>query len=170
VPAPRDIVLLSILFALVLPRHAEAEQEKIPWLQWDYATGDWNGNRPVWSGHGIEFVGTYTTQVWATTVGGLEPGAAYTGLLQFGMDADLEKAVGWKGGSFRTTWLWISGGQPTLSEVGSLLAVSPIEGPPSFRALDLWLQQQLCDGAVDLRAGLFNADAEFTISDNGALF
>ena len=35
--------------------------------------------------------------------GGLEQNAAYFGLLQFGLDIDLEKAVGWKGASFNTT-------------------------------------------------------------------
>lgn len=169
--ATRRVLLVSACLLALVARSAEAQtEERIPWLQWDYATGDWDGNRKVWSGHGVDFLATYTAQVWGTTVGGLQPGASYTGLLQFGMNADFEKALGWKGGSFRTTWLWISGGQPSVSEVGSLLAVSPIEGPPSFRVLDLWLQQRLFDDVLNLRAGVFNADAEFTVSDNAALF
>ncbi|MBE2179461.1 MAG: carbohydrate porin [Chthoniobacterales bacterium] len=149
--------------------HAE-EPVHDPWLEWDYATGDWDGNRRHWSKHGVDILATYTAQVWGNPVGGLDPGTAYVGLLQFGVNADLEKALGWNGGSFRTTWLWMSGGEPSVSNVGSIFAVSPIEAPPSFRALDIWLQQEFRDGALALRAGLFNADAEFTVSSNAALF
>lgn len=147
-----------------------AEEAHLPWINWNYATGDWDGNRKVWASHGLDFVATYTAQVWGNPVGGLQPGAAYVGLLQFGLNADFEKALGWKGGSFRTTWVWISGGQPSISNVGSIFAISPFEAPPAFRALDLWIQQELWDGALTLRGGLFNADADFTISDNAALF
>lgn len=167
----RRTALAAALLCLGAARSAVAEQdEALPWLQWDYATGDWNGNRKVWSDRGVDVLATYTAQVWGNMLGGLRPGASYTGLLQFGLDADFGEACGWEGGSLRTTWLWISGGQPSVSEVGSILAVSPIEGPPSLRVLDLWLQQQLWGGALSLRAGVFNADAEFTVSDNAALF
>jgi porin len=146
------------------------DNDTLPWTKWDYATGDWDGNRKVWSDRGVDVVATYTAQVWGNPVGGLQSGAAYVGLLQFGLEADLGKAVGWRGGSFHTTWLWLSGGQPSANNVGSLFAVSAIEGPPSFRALDLWLQQEFHGGALSLRAGLFNADAEFTVSENASLF
>lgn len=144
--------------------------EPDPWLRWDHATGDWNGNRPILEARGVELLGTYTGQVWGNVAGGIKTGAAYVQVVEFGLNADLEKLLGWSGGSFRTTWIWTAGSQPSTDLVGTNFAISGIEGPEGLRALDLWLQQEWLDGAVALRAGLFNADSEFTISDYAALF
>jgi porin len=163
----RAAVLLFVAFAgTALSQPAD----NFPWLRWDHATGDWNRSRPLLEDRGVEFISTYTGQVWGNLAGGQQTGAAYLQVLQFGLNADLEKAVGWRGGSFRTTWLWNTGEQPSVSLVGSNFAISGIEYPASLRALDLWLQQKLVDDALTLRAGLFNADAEFTVSDYAALF
>lgn len=138
-------------------------------MQWDYATGDWDENRPLLSERGWELFATYTSQIWGNVTGGNTTGARYSGLLQFGVEADLEKAFGWKGGSFNTTWLWIAGGSPTTDLTGALFPASGIEAPAGFRALDLWLQQKFFDDVVALRAGLFNIDRDFTVSQNAAL-
>jgi porin len=142
----------------------------LPWLEWDYATGDWWRNRSVFSDSGFDFTATYTAQVWGNVVGGIEQNAAYFGLLQFGLDADLEKAIGWKGGSFNTTWVWLSGDQPTAQFVGANFAVSGIEAPADFRCLDLWIQQKLFSEKLTLRAGMFNADRDFTVSEYANFF
>lgn len=142
----------------------------LPWLQWDNATGDWWRNRSVFSDKGFDFTATYTAQVWGNVAGGLEQNAAYFGLLQFGLDIDLEKAFGWKGASFNTTWIWTMGDQVTVPFVGSDFSVSGIEAPRGFRALDLWLQQKLFGDKLTLRAGMFNADRDFTISEYSSFF
>jgi len=146
------------------------QTENLPWLQWDDATGDWWRNRPLISDNGFDFTATYTAQVWGNVAGGLEQNAAYFGLLQFGLDIDLEKAVGWKGASFNTTWIWTMGDQITVPFVGSDFAVSGIEAPRGFRALDLWLQQKFFGDKLILRAGMFNADRDFTISEYSSFF
>lgn len=142
----------------------------LPWLQWDDATGDWWRNRPLFSDKGVELTATYNAQVWGNVAGGLEQNAAYFGLLQFGAEVDLEKVVGWKGASFNTAWIWTTGDQLTVPFVGSDFAVSGIEAPRDFRALDLWLQQKLFGGKVTVRAGMFNADRDFTISEYSSFF
>ncbi|MBJ7259629.1 MAG: carbohydrate porin [Chthoniobacterales bacterium] len=142
----------------------------LPWLQWDNATGDWWKNRSLFSDRGFEFTATYTAQVWGNVAGGIEQNASYLGLLQFGLDIDLEKVIGWKGASFNTTWVWMSGDQPTPLLVGSDYAVSGLEASAGFRCLDLWVQQNLFDGKLTLRAGMFNADRDFTISEYSSFF
>lgn len=161
-----SLAILALGCAMAAAGAAEPE----PWLRWDHATGDWNSNRPVLEGRGVEVLGTWTGQVWGNLAGGIEPGAAYLQVVEFGLNADLEKLLGWRGGSFRTTWIWTAGPQPSVDLVGTNFAVSGIEGPEGLRALDLWLQQEWLDGAVALRGGLFNADSEFTVSDYAALF
>lgn len=142
----------------------------LPWLEWDYATGDWWRNRALFSDWGFDFTATYTAQVWGNVTGGIEQNAAYFGLLQFGLGADLEKILGWKGGSFNTTWVWLSGDQPTSQFVGANFPVSGIEAPAGFLCLDLWLQQKLFSDKLTLRAGMFNADRDFTVSQYAVFF
>jgi len=158
-----------LLFPAQVPAQ-EAGPGDNSWLQWDYATGDWDRNRPLISESGVDLIATYTSQVWGNLSGGRKTGGAYIGVLEFGLDVDLEKAAAWRGGSFRTTWIWTHGSQPSLSLIGSNFAISGMEGPSSLRALDIWLQQKFCGDLLALRAGLFNADEEFTTSDNAALF
>src|SRR5262245_43889080 len=79
------------------------------WLSADGITGDWGGLRSKLAGSGVEFLGTEQAEAWGNTRGGLEQGIVYTGLLNFGLNLDLEKAVGWRGASVTTTWLWLSG-------------------------------------------------------------
>jgi len=167
----RQLAWFAMVLLLPAPLPAqETGTRNDTWLQWDYATGDWNNNRPLIAENGVDFIATYTSQVWGNLSGGRKTGCAYVGLLEFGLNVDLEKAIGWHGASFRTTWIWTHGSQPSLSLVGSNFAISGIEGSSSLRALDIWLQQTFCSDLLALRAGLFNADEEFTTSDNAALF
>jgi len=146
------------------------ELQPRPWTKWDLATGDWNRNRPLLEDRGIKFITTYTSQVWGNVAGGSERGATYVGLLQFGLEIDFEKLAGWKGASFNTTWVWLAGGSPTTDMTGSLVPASGIEAPTGFRALDLWVQQKFWDEIVTVRAGMFNADRDFTLSEGCQLF
>jgi len=159
-----------LLAAACAPAQASEEQTPQPWTKWDLATGDWNRNRPAFEDRGFAFFATYTSQVWANVAGGARQSATYAGALQFGAELDLEKVLGWKGASFNTTWLWVYGGDSTTSLAGGLFPASGIEAPNGFRALDLWLEQKMVKDTVTLRAGLFNADRDFTVSEACQLF
>jgi len=141
-----------------------------PWWEWDTATGDWFGVRTTLADHGVDISGEYLAEVWGNTTGGQKTGAVYTGLLQFGTTLDLEKLVGWQGATFSTTWLWLSGKDISGEDVGNFLTVSNIAGFNTFRALDIWLEQELFDNKLAIRAGQMTADSEFVISDHGSLF
>jgi len=140
------------------------------WLMGDTATGDWGGVRTGLADHGVEVFGGYTAEVWGNTTGGLKQGSVYTGLLDFGINLDLEKAVGWQGASMNTTWLWLSGRDASEDLVGNFLTVSNIAGFNTLRMLELWFQQNLLDDKVSLRFGQLTADSEFVISDYGGTF
>lgn len=167
---------LSVIFSLaaaVLVPAADAENRELeaqPWTQWDLATGDWNRNRALLEDRGFKFIATYTSQVWGNVTGGVRQGATYSGLLQFGAEIDFEKFAGWHGLTFNTTWIWLAGGSPTTDLTGALFSASGTESPGGFRALDLWLQQKMFDEVLTVRAGMFNADRDFTLSDGAQLF
>lgn len=165
---PATLAVLALLTGSALAQ--EEAMTNLPWMKWDLATGDWNLNRPLLEKKGVSFTTTYTSQVWGNVTGGNRTGATYTGLLQFGSEIDFEKLVGWHGLTFNTTWVWICSGNATTDLTGALFPASGIEGPNGLRALDLWLQQIFFDDVLTLRAGMFNADRDFTISGVGALF
>jgi porin len=146
------------------------------WWHGDYGTGDWFGARTKLEEEGIAISGGYTAEVWGNTTGGLKRGAVYTGLLDFGATADLEKLVGWQGATVSTTWLWLSGRDASEDLVGNFLTISNIAGFNTLRMLELWFQQDFFPRGEDkppslsVRVGQITADSEFVISDWGALF
>jgi len=110
--------------------------------------------------------------LWNTT-GGISPGGADTGLLQFGAQIDTSKAFGLPGGTFKNTCFWLYGRNPS-GFVGDVNGVSGIAGNPGFRCYELWYEQNLAvAGAADafsLRGGLLGLDAEFCLADPALLF
>lgn len=141
-----------------------------PIFEREQLLGEWLPTHPLLTDRGLSLFGGYTVEVWGNTSGGLDTGAVYTGLLDFGAELDLEKALGWQGASMSTTWLWLSGRDASEDLVGNLLTTSNIAGFNTLRMLELWFQQNLLEDAVSIRIGQLTADSEFLISDYAGLF
>lgn len=172
-----SILLAAPLFAQqeVLDQNQRADGPLTRWLEGDGVFGDVGGSRPFLADHGVEFFGGYTAEVWGNSTGGIKRGAVYTGLLDFGLNLDFEKMVGWQGASFSTTWLWLSGRDASEDLVGNFLTVSNIAGFNTLRMLEMWFQQDFWrrDGdlpGLSIRVGQLTADSEFIISDYGSTF
>lgn len=131
---------------------------------------DWDWVKSEMTARGISVNAAYTVDTFGNTTGGLNRGVDAVGLLQFGGDLDLEKAVGWPGASVSTTWFWINGQDASANLVGNLLTISNIAAFNTFRLSELWFQQTGFDGAVSLRIGQLEVDSEFMFSDYGSLF
>jgi porin len=140
------------------------------WLSGNGITGNWGGLRSQMVERGVDFFASYQTEGWGNTTGGLEQGTVYTGLLRFGLNLDLDKAIGWHGASMCTTWLWLSGRDASADLVGNFLTISNIAGFNTLRLFELWFQQNLLDDKISLRLGQLAADSEFVISDYGSTF
>ena len=149
---------------------ADATANSEPWMNQPQMIGDWCKVRPDMCERGVEFFASYTAEVWGNTSGGIKQGTVYTGLLDFGITIDLEKAIGWQGASVSTTWLWLSGRDASEDLVGNFLTVSNIAGFSTLRLFDLWFQQNLLDDKISIRLGQLSADSEFFISDYAGLF
>jgi len=139
-------------------------------LERETVTGEWLGGRPLLEDRGVSLFGSYTCEVWGNTTGGLKTGSVYTGLLEFGAEVDLEKLVGWSGGSVGTSWLWLSGRDASEDLVGNFLTISNIAGLNTLRMMELWFQQNFLEDKISLRLGNITADSEFVVSDFGGLF
>jgi porin len=168
------LIAISIRLAFLAIDTAHGQEPSSPllsdWLSGDGITGTWGGFRSKLTDRGFEFIGSYDTEVWSDTKGGLASGTVYTGLLDFGLKLDLEKAFGWRGASVSTTWLLLSGRNASADLVGNFLTISNNAGFNTFRNYELWFQQNLLDDKVSIRLGQIAADTEFVISDYGALF
>lgn len=164
------MAVASFALAPVRAQIADATTNSEPWMNQPCMTGDWCRMRPDLCARGVEIFGAYTAEVWGNTSGGLKQGAVYTGLLNFGVTVDLEKAIGWQGASVSTTWLWLSGRDASEDLAGNFLTISNISGFNTLRMFDLWFQQNFLDDKISIRLGQLSADSEFFISDYAGLF
>lgn len=99
-----------------------------------------------------------------------EGGGSVDALLRLGVDADLERLLDWPGASARAGALWLEGEGLVEEEIGTLTNPSNINGLDELRIFDAWIQQDLLDGDVSVRAGLLAADEEFMVSEPALLF
>lgn len=125
---------------------------------------------PAEESKALGFPVSYTGEVLGNLSGGYKQGAVYEGLLNIGVEGDLEKLAGWKGASFLVSGLYPHGASLTDKYVHDFNAVSNIDAYDSPALYEVWLQQELFDGKLSIRLGNLLADSEFFISDSAALF
>ncbi len=133
-------------------------------------TGEWLGVRAWLENRGVTVAGRYTAEILGNVHGGLHTGATYGGLLQFALNVDTEKALGWPGATIHSSVIHPHG--PSLSQryVGDFGVVSNIDTYDSLRLYEAWIEQRFFGDRVSLRAGFLAADAEFAVVDSSALF
>jgi porin len=165
-------ILFTLLTGLVAPLlHAEQPLilDPVNLLNRAPLGGELFGMRPHAGNNGVVIMAQSVSDMLWNTTGGASAGNAYDGLMQFGTDIDLGKAVGLPGGRFKNTWFWLYGRNPS-NYVGDVNAVSGISGLPSFRCYELWYEQNVLEDAVSLRGGLLGLDSEFCTSEPAFLF
>jgi porin len=178
--------LAGALGVLLLPiaagRAEETAQAEIPppspaathegglWER-DVLAGDFGGQRTALEARGVQFGLNYIGEILGNPTGGVKQGLVYEGRLEASFTLDLDKVAGWTGGLFHVNAYQIHGRGLSANDLGNnLLTVSGIEATRSTRLFDLWLQQDLFDGFLQVRAGQIAADDEFFISQYGAGF
>jgi porin len=119
---------------------------------------------------GYQFSLTYIGEGLANVTGGMRTGAVYTGRLDLGTTIDLEKVVGWTGGTFHANMFQIHGDGLSRSYIGNLMLVSGVEALSSTRLYELWIEQQLLGGRLAVRVGQQASDIEFIDSRYDDIF
>ncbi len=132
------------------------------------ALADPRGIRRDLAGRGITVGANYIGEVFGVASGGLERDTHYDGRLELWLDADLGLLAGWKGLTFRANAFQLHGPSITVESVGALMPVSSIEATPATRLFEIWLEQNVLDGAVTIRVGQMATDTEFMVSDGAA--
>jgi porin len=133
--------------------------------------GDLNDWRNQFIYHGFTFSPTLITEAMGNVSGGMSQGAIFDGVLNLGLDIDLERLTNWwTGGSIHANSLWIYGQSLSTKYVGDISNTSNIAGFNTIRLQELWFEQSFWLQRASLRVGLLAADAEFFTSEHAALF
>lgn len=116
----------------------------------------------------VSFSGDYRVDVAGVVSGGLAKRGRVLDDLKLVLDADLDSAIGWKGAQAHIVVLNNSGGQ-LRDDVGALQGVNNIEVPRQrARLFEAWVEQGFGDkGSV--RAGLYDLNSEFYVTESSAL-
>jgi len=129
-------------------------------------TGNWGGARTRLADLGIDPYASYTAGFWSNLRGGFATGVRYEGFAQWGVDANLETLAGWRGARFHIGWNSYHGGQPSTELVGqfSMAFIYGSEAEVSVRFYDIYVEQELLGGRVQLKVGQLAADDDFFVS------
>jgi porin len=173
--------LSAAFFALGISRvaadNADVENEPAKsgfrkFMEQDYLFGDWGGLRTDLSKHGIDFEFFYGGSLPDNLDGGVKRGAVYQGALLMMLDLDSQKLVGYEGGNFHVSSLWLHGNGPfstfddgTPRYVGDLNKVNLLDFPRAFRLWELWYQQRFFDSKLAFKFGELSVDRDFIVPD-----
>jgi porin len=139
------------------------------WKQ-DSLSGDWNGWRDRWVGHGVVLAADSIDELVGNASGGISREVVYSGRFELVATVDLDKLLGWDA-TLHANIYWTHGRSLTDDALGAnIMTVSNIEAVPSVRLFDLWVEQLLFDDRLSVRAGQIAADDEFLGSDTASNF
>lgn len=118
----------------------------------------------------VKLSATYRIDIMDIAAGGLGRGADVFDDLSVAADLDLDAAVKWKGASAHISLLNDVGGTPDRL-AGAVQGIDNIEvGTHRFKVYEAWLDQSLANGRFDVRAGLYDTNTEFDVTDSAGLF
>jgi porin len=139
---------------------------------WDRSNlfGDMGGIRPWLGNYGVTVSLQETSEYLNNLSGGVKRGGAYDGLTLFGLVVDTEKAVGLPGGTFNVSALQIHGSSLSQRNLLTLQSASGVEAADTTRLWELWYQQSLVGGKVDVKVGQQSLDQEFMVSQYATPF
>lgn len=141
-----------------------------PWWSWSRATGDWGGARTRLESWGLSLAGSYTLDWSSVWDGGVRRSASTLSVLDINATLDLAQAVGWQGATVFVDF-YSTDGRGSGGNVGDFQGFSNAETDDNVDQIaELWFEQVLADGAVRLKLGKVEANAEFAFLDSAGEF
>ena len=127
-------------------------------------TGDWGGARSALADRGVVVTLDYIGETLSVLRGGLKRGTSYEGRGDGIINTDLEKLIGWTGGSTHVRAFQIHKARQNAADlVGSIADPSNIDAVSTTRLFTAWFQQDF-GKAGSIRVGQLAADDEFLTS------
>lgn len=148
-----------------------AYAEELPNYKDDTLTGNWGGKRDSLAQAGITTDITYKFDVMGNVAGGIKEGARGLDNLDVVFGIDGEKLFNSRGTTALIYLINNNGGRPDSDMVGSAQGIDNIEtGTATAKLYQAWVQQSLLDDKVSVRAGLYDLNSEFYVTDSSGLF
>lgn len=169
-PAPRTAEEAAPTTTQPAPTPVEREWlDGKSWFDWSRATGDWGGVRTALEDSGLTISSTFTLD-WSTLFnGGINKRASTRRLFDINATLDLDKLLGWKGGSVYADFYHIGGN--TTNDVGDFSgATNTFAAQHRDQLAELWFQQVLFDGGLRIKAGKIEANREFAFTSSALTF
>lgn len=166
-PAATSAATILLLASAAGPAASTGEAE--PLASRANLTGDWGGLRTEWALNGVEIGIAHTGDLFAVVEGGAEEATYYSGLLEAGIEFDLEALLGWP--STRAFVLGIGTfGRDPGDGAGSVHAPSNLANIPTGKVLEAWLEREFMDGRLAVLGGLYGVDSEFDVKETAGVF
>lgn len=132
-----------------------------------YALGDWGGQRQALEDEGVKFNVNYVSELARNQTGGTKQLTRHTGQLTLDSAFDLNRLLGWNGSSFRFTVTERDGN--SLNNDANINALMPIQEVygrnQTWRLTQLWFQQDMLDGHLQLKIGRMGPGGDFSLWD-----
>lgn len=133
-------------------------------------TRDWGGIRKRLEDAGVKLQANEQSEVWDNLAGGKKTGSTYNGLTTPSLTLDMERLFHWQGATFFVNAFQIHGMGPSTALVGNQQFLSNIEATAATKLYQLWIEQTLFGGRVNIRIGQEGANDEMMISQTAQLF
>ena len=160
------------LFCLgLLALTANAAEDAAPNFAADTLTGDWGGTRSNWAKSGVMLEGGVKIDSLSNR-GARRNGSKTVSHVDLKLKLDLEKSLGWHGGSAMLNVIRDAGRGLNDRHVSSLLGVTNLEVPfpTTTSVFHAWVKQQLWDERFSILAGIYPIDSEFQVVDSAGVF
>jgi porin len=118
---------------------------------------------------GITPYAVLVAEIFSNLSGGNKTGTSVFGVLELGVDFDMDMLAGWQGTSFHISGLWAGGEDPSVN-VGDFNTLSNIAAPDSVFFYEAWLQKYFLDEKVRIKLGQMAVDSDFMGSEYGGVF
>ena len=164
------IKILLPFAALLAVCAGSAYAADAPSFATDAFTGDWGGLRTRLYNEGVDIEGSYKLDAWRNLSGGIKTGNSVLDDLDLQVTLDGEKLYGLKGSTIYIYFLNNDGGHPNRY-VGSNGGIDNIEvGTDTPKLYSAWIEQTAFDDKISVRAGLYDVNTEFYVTDASGLF
>lgn len=134
------------------------------WWESGELTDDWGGARNTLYDEGVSIFANYTNNIAGNPVGGKSAGFTYCDNITFGLDLDLEKLIGWKGGDVTVSGLNRNGSNLSEKNIGNQFTVQQVFGGSAVMFYALYLDQKLWDDKISIKVGRFATGDDFASS------
>jgi porin len=146
------------------PPHYMSMMRSPDWWDSGELTGDWGGLRNTFYEDGVNIFANYTNNIAGNPAGGKSAGFTYCDNIAFGLELDLEKIIGWKGGHLTVSGLNRDGSNLSEKNIGNQFTVQQVFGGSAVMFYALYLDQKLWEDKISVKIGRFATGDDFASS------